>query len=685
MTRFSRFGRACVFTSAATLLLVPIGCKREKADQDAKPIVSGDPVVQCDSFDATRRMGLAKSTDGKTLLFEARRDGAYVLERVDMEGRVTRQIDSDVDYYRPLNDGGIVFKSNKGVVFYLKKGLKQPRQLSPKEVKVYSFAVDEQSGTVVYTQRHIDAVDDKSKDEKPLLDIFQVALEDGTSKKLTEGRVVLDAIPGEKAVLVSRREGKIARVPLGGGEEKVLDIGTDRIFIGQSKGHLIAKQVTEPTSKFVAVPLDGSPLVELDFGRRPETLDWTTDDSQFFVFEKNPNGAIFKVDGRTITPLMTTKGPRIKDVVAFTTDSFAVLAEHDTNNNGRSDGADEVDLCFIDRHGSDKPIEMAARFVPKDKLPLIEKFAPLLKEPDLEGAALGFDVQDKMETLQIDAPKATPSDFAALRKRAKELQARIAQIAGADSKLGIRIQYGNAKFTESLWVEEKSRFITYAGVGAAAMAEPSEYDLDVDSSVGFMTPGYINSGPALCKGNVKNVGSVPLENITATCEFVDRRSKLPIASKSLALTPAKLAPGATGSYRIIVTIEAGDGNFRLSLTNGDKKLSYFNAQISERSNKIATVALDVFDKTGLRYMYEDSKVSDDIRLIAVQASPEFDKLGKDEQKTRAAQAMALLLDVLKREVEFHKEGKLRIVPARGALDPEIMILVNGELKPESDF
>lgn len=685
MARTFRLRQPAFLAFVSALFVLPIACKREKADQEAKPVVVSEPVVQCDSFDATRRMGLLKSADGKMLLLEARREGEYVLERVDMEGRMTRQIQPDVDYYWPLNDGGIVFKSSKAILFHLKKGLKQPRQISPADSKVYSFAVDEQSGTVVYAQRKGESLEDKEKDEKPLLDIFQVALEDGTPKKITEGKVILGAIPGEKAILVSRRDGKVARVPLGGGDEKVVDIGMDRVVLGQTKDHLIAKHLTEPKSKFVAVPFDGSPLVELDFGRPPETLDWTSDHSTFFVFEKNPNAAVFKVDGRTVSPVMTTKGTRIKDVVSLSGDSFAILAEHDTNNNGRSDVSDEVDLCLIERHGSDKPIEMVARFVPKDKLALVEKFAPLLKEPDLEGAALGFDVRDKMDVLQIDAPKATPDDFTALRKRAQELQKRVNEIAGNEAKIGLRIQYGNAKFTESLWVEEKNRFVTYAGVGAAAMSEPSEYDLDLDASVGFMTPGHINSGPALCTGKVKNVGSVPLENITATCEFVDRRTKLPIASKSIAITPAKLAPGATGSYRVIVTIEAGDGNFRLLLSSGGKNLSYFNSQISERSNKIATVALDVFAKTGLQYMYEDSKAGGDIRLIAVKSSAEFDKLSKDEQKTRATQAMELLLEVLKRDVEFSKEGKLRIVPGRGALDPKIMILANGELREEFGF
>lgn len=653
------------------------GCNR---GEDPKPVVRGDPVVKCDILAPARRFGLGKSSDSKTLFFDQADGGAAGLTRVDLEARMVRNLARDALSYQALSSG-LVYLSTEGGVFYLEKGKENPRRLTPENVTALSFAVEEASSTLVYIERKGGRSPKRGEpDDDVPRELYKMALEGGKPESLGEGKHIIGAVPSEKAVLWSRRRGSVARVSPDGSGEKVVDIGPDRSVIGQTKGHVITKQPLESKSKFIAVPFGGGAPVELDFGKPAEDLDWTADGERFFVYDDAPGGAVFEVVGAKVTPLMTTKGPRINDIVALDGDTYATLVEHDVNGNGRSDPADEIELCLIERHASDKVIEIPTRTVPLDKVPLAEKLAPLLKEPDLTGATLTFvNTEDKRSVVSLETPKDGSEDLAALRKRVRDLQLRVNELAGAGARLGVRVHYANALGAESKWIESRGRFQSYAGVGAALTAEPTEYDVDIFPSVGFMTPGAVNYGPALCKGKVKNIGQAPLEKVEATCSYVSEKGRGVLATKTIPLSPAKLAPGATGTYRVIITIEAGDGDFRFALTNDGKELTHFNSFASDRAAKIVAVAVKVFAKTGLRYSFDDirSSFGDESERIVVTASKAFDTLSEDEQRARATAARDELQAILQEDPEHRVPVKLEVAPSGSSRYPKRRVLSNG--------
>lgn len=658
------------------------GCKR--SGKESKPVVLGDPVAKCDALAPARRMRMVKSADAKTLLFHELNDGKFNLHMFDVDGRVTRSLVEDIKdihAYQALADGNVVCTSNKGVLFLLEKD--KVRKLTMDKYVVESFAVEETSSTIVYARRNLLIPLDRDEIDKIPLEIMKLDIQTNKVEKLTEGKQVIGAIPGEKAVLLSRREGKVARVPLDGGKEKVIDIGQDRFVVGQTKGHVITWKFLDPDAKFMAVPLNGGAPIELDFGGRAmEDLRFTPDGDTFFVYEKGPNGVVFKVDGATVTQVLKTKGPRIKNIVALDGDVFAALAEHDTNGDGESDKEDEIELCFIERHGSDKPVDIPTRTVPLAKVPLAQKLAPLFTEADLTGATLTFRMGlDKHETVWFESPKDGPGDLAALRKRARDIRARIVELTGADAQFDVRVQYADARFAESRWIEATNRHLSYAGVGAAATAEPSEYDIELFPQISFMQPGAMNYGPVLCTGKVKNIGQTKLEKVNVACSYESGVSV--IALQKAPLTPATLAPGATGSYRMIVTLEGGaTGDFRFAVTSGGSKLSQFNRYASEHSAKVVDVAVKVFAKTGLQYMYDtirDEPPGERRKVVFVEASESFAKSSDEEQKARAQEALKELYAAVRREKDDFFPLEMDIFGGRGTSMPT-KVFSNGVLR-----
>jgi len=636
--------------SCAAPMLIFTGCKRDQESaSSSSAAVSAtssarapeEPTVQCLPLAGTERSGLLRSADKKTIYFAEVTEGksssfsrklAFVA--IDVANRTPKTVVQDMSSPAIMaNDGRIIFlRRPAGVSIYnnlyaLTPGQGEPVRISPEDDNVSDFKLDQASSTLLYTVRRLE----KSR-------LYKLPLGGGKEERIgDDGAYLVDVVPGGNAVVVRAQDDSYAILPLSGSPATKLDIEKGHVVIGLTKGYAITGSLVGTVVSLQARPMAGvsnsAPAIPLTADPGLLYRGALRDGDTLFVNFSGDFNAVYKIDGSSMTKVLTTKGARVSGVVELDKNKFAILAEHET---GR--GMSESDVCFVQTSDSDKPVDIPERKFPLAVKTIAEKMTPLLDEPDLMGATLTFvDRRDGGHEAVLESPKDGPKDLAGLRSRAREIHARMVALSGAKT-MDITIDYANSYRAVARWIESEKRIVSFAGVGDVLSVEPNEYKLEVDPGVATWGSPNGSLGPAQCKGTVKNIGPTPITNIEISCS-----DELPSRNWSIKATgtvaPAVLEPAASGTYAVTLDEPRVRGSLTLRFTSDGQALGYFNSRVSAQAVQIFDVATRTSATTGLFYKknLETTPVGgrEKIWLIYLAANEQFMKANADEQAKRA--------------------------------------------------
>jgi hypothetical protein len=383
----------------------------------------------------------------------------------------------------------------------------------------------------------------------------------------------------------------------------------------------------------VAAPLNRS---ELALGTEEPALQRSGAHAYLFVKNKDVY-EIRALPDLSARPVLVAHGARPTAVVPVG-DQLAVLAMVDSNGDGEFSAADdETDLCFA-APGPD-PLDFPARVFPKQLTTVAAKLAPLTTEGPLAGARLRFTSEQRIELSVAKAPAGE------LRELVKQTQDRVTQLSELPHLSVVIHARDTGQLAISDWDDDAGMFLVSAGIGDAQLLDRSQYQLEVNSKILYSSPSPQTSlvVEADCSGTVKNISDHALVDLEVECmnQILDRRRHA-----KARVAPARLAPGATGTFRVGLGLTDRSKGYRIVFSSGGKRIPQFAAHGLKRAEQLLAAATQVHETTQLAYAYMVSTLRPSpmskLLKIYVRAPRALEDGPTAERESVAAKAVALL-------------------------------------------
>jgi hypothetical protein len=490
------------------------------------------------------------------------------------------------------------------------------------------FAIDPDTSAIVYEYRN---------DIRH--DLWTVPLAGGKPKKISSSLHYWMLDVAEKSVLTSNSH-RLARQPIAGGRMVDFADVDANYYAGVFRGQVVLLGKKDRTLSLVPIVEGAKPTA---LALEGEVLAVTRGGDQVHALMKNKDAyEVRALADPTAKPVLVIHGVRPTDL--FLLDGqLIMLTIVDTNHDGDFDGRDENDLCFV-APGPD-PVDAPARTVPKQFAGIAAQLDMLASTGVLAGAKLRFVADRTVEFAIRTAPPDTTDNLLALVKQTQSEVTQVAKgIPGAPLSVVIRAD-DTGQRAVSRWDTSVGEFLVTSGIGTAQLADRTQYAIEGDPKVTYARALFGNGlGDATCSGTVKNISDRALSDLEVACSERALDDRHPARAK---LRPAKLAPGATGSYRLALGYAGAWSHLGLYVFSAGKRLSYFNSYGAKRDAQIIAAAIKIHAATKLAYWTTLSAPAPSflskLRNIYVRAPKELEEGPPADLQRAAAKALSLFV------------------------------------------
>lgn len=259
----------------------------------------------------------------------------------------------------------------------------------------------------------------------------------------------------------------------------------------------------------------------------------------------------------------------------------AYLVGFDVDGDGEVSIADEHDVCIGD---GEHPLTVPARQVPR-------RWAAAAAGLDRLRTTLGA------TAYRFAASGALPSlTFTGVRRADRAARWRAARTAGAEvtALLGapavdVILEYDDGGRALSEWDPRSGRRIAWAGVGAALVADPADYEVEIATD----TLARDDAGTVTCAGSVTNRTDRALAGLVVDCVGGDGDTPIPVF-------PTTVPPGQVARFSGTTAGDA-DGSLVASVHRLESATNFltYDPQRAARFERIAAAAAEVVDRSRL--------------------------------------------------------------------------------------
>lgn len=606
------------------------------------------PRFTCADLQGARRSNLQPAPDGKIVYYiqqvrgpdgdDASETPSYDLHAFDLARRSAKLVLPGVSQDAVLAaDGTVVFSraTNKPDRFGEPRRMimvappgKEPVAATSELDGLRRFAIDPDTSTIVYEYRN------DIREE-----LWKVALAGGKPEKISSSLHYWMLDVAEKSVLTSNSH-RLARQPIAGGRMVDFADVDANYYEGVFRGQVVLLGKKDRTLSLVQIAAGAKPTA-LALGA--EVVRVTRSGDQVHAIVKNKDAyEVRALADPTARSLLVIHGVLPTDI-SLVGGQLVMLAIVDTNHDGDFDGRDESDLCFA-APGPD-PIDVPARRVPKQFVGIAAQLETLARTGALAGARLRF-VADR--TIEFAIPAAPPDATDNLLALVKQTQNQVTQlskgIAGPPLSVMVRAD-DTGQCAVSEWDAGVGEFLVTSGIGTAQLADRTQYAIEGDPKVTYARSEFIDAlDDATCSGTIKNISGRELSDLEVACAEHALDDRHPARVK---LRPSKLAPGATGSYRLTLGYAGVWSRLGLSVFSGGKRLAYFNTYGAKRNAQIIAAAMKIHAATRLAYWTAISRPAPSfltkLHNIYVHAPKDLEQGPPADLQRAAAKALSLFV------------------------------------------
>ncbi len=307
-----------------------------------------------------------------------------------------------------------------------------------------------------------------------------------------------------------------------------------------------------------------------------------------------PDGVrAFRVVGERIEVAIVnpTGVERMPDVIGATAVTGAVrlkdgrvayLVAHDTDGEDGITTGDEHDVCLGD---GQHPLEVTKRRVPRrfaEATAALDKLAASLGASSYHFAGTGSMPALTFSGASRKADRA--ARWAAVRGAGKAVAEQLASPA-----LDVIIEYDDGGRALSEWDARSGRRVAWAGVGAALVADPADYEVDIATE----TLARDDKGTITCAGSITNRTDRPLAGLVVDCVGGDGDTPIPVF-------PTTVPPGQVARFSGTTAGDA-DGSLVASVHRPDSATNFltYDPKRAARFERIAAAAAEVVDRSRL--------------------------------------------------------------------------------------
>lgn len=547
-----------------------------------------------------------------------------------------------------MRNGTVVFNRAKnrgayvGRLYVVAPSGDQPVALTAEEQRVSTFAIDEASESIVYSMLETESAGlDKLDELHKHVSIVRMSVHGGATQKLGNALRVSGVV--DDGVLVSTQKGRFAvwniadgtpRVTVAVDESESIEVLGNNLAIVDKQSFDFEKGTMHTAGTHHTLLIDGDESADaeaspvLDSAAKRYHAN-TRRAAQFFSGFHGDSNKIYRLDKRKITPVLTVNGPEVEDVIEIGDGSFAFLACQDVDGSGDCNWRDETDLCLAEHFSEGGVAELPVRRVPQVMTDVAKKLEFILTTVGLAGATTKIIPKGVSYEISLETTNQAPSAMPALRALARDLHARVKEIAGQTMvDVSIVFPHGIRAFVE--WSNEQKRFYSYAGIGDALLAEPNEYVLEVYPKILH----DIMSFTSTCLGDVKNTTDKPLENLEFQCVGEKNFRDVETLAKG-AVSPSTLPKGAKGKFMSKSFSRVYDFHRpRIKILSGNEEIRFFNKYKDEIAQKKMNKFAPLATSAGLTYRRTRSKY-DEVTIEVVAEESFVQRTSSDKEKASA--------------------------------------------------
>ena len=506
------------------------------------------------------------------------------------------------------------------------------------------LALDRATGTIVYEQRNDNH-----------MEVWKAQLPGGTPQKVSSTRHYFLIGVTEGSALLSNGH-RLARQPLVGGAMVDLADLDEHFFGGVVQGQAVLLSKKDRKVSLAPLTSAAKPL-PFEFMADARSL---TQGAQVYAIGKIKNTyEVHALAAANARPLLALRGRRPVSVASIA-NQLLVLAQVDSNGDGDFGGDDEVDLC-VAAPGPD-PIDALSRSIPKRFVGLDERLRSKTLTGPLAGARLQLISDRWIHVIIPTLPTgAMAEDLGALVTRTQQQVAEVLpdHPAGPVS-INLRVE-DTGQRAVSRWHRGAGMFLVTKGVGTAQLADRAQYLIEASSKVMYAGGYSSNFGDVTCHGTIKNIGDHELTDLEVACARSSISGYREVRAK---LKPDKLAPGATGSYRLALGYAIQGEDFTLSVFSSSKRLPYYHTHGVREATRIIAAATKVHASTQLAYLHMVSRPSANFRStelrIYVRAPKALEEGPVDDLERAAKKALALFKAEVPRDPRLYGVPKIVI-------------------------
>jgi hypothetical protein len=469
------------------------------------------------------------------------------------------------------------------------------------DLTIIRFVVDEPRARVFYSAVHLVGGPPS---------VWSVPIAGGEPVEVVVNGTLVGVVPDGSALLIkvlNQNSMELVRHPLEGSPPSTLatDYGSGQLVGGRvfynpevSTG-FIGPLKSISASGGSALLLEGDAALTLTLSNGNDIArSWGPWEGSRTLYRLDAEGGAtvaMKVEGaEVLSATMMPDGKRV-----------AMLLVHDTNDDGKFEGTDEVDVC-VGATSALAVYKVNARKVPKEYLPLVT-IAPAIAKGDLDGASVRLEQDRGRAILVIETQRAWEGDEAALFDRGIEVWKAFLMTLEFLGERGLTrprvvpdllIRWrGNERHVGFVQRPELKVPLPVAGAYGLSVMSPKYFTTKVWSGLQTVT-NFTWSKPHIhtCKGKVQNLGPEPVE-MEVECQITESGVNVPVAVGRLSLGQVK--PGEIKPYNIK---SMGTDNlvtkYDLVLRVNGKTTDWHNGHISDELQAFIAMADRIRAATG---------------------------------------------------------------------------------------
>lgn len=565
-----------------TLAAAAAGACKPKSKGDTSDSASAavaetsKPPIQCFDLAGARRLELMASQDGKTLAWlevvNLDEGARFDLYSMGLDDSAPKKLAEDVETVEPAGKGRYLItreKKSKEYSFRKDKSLLVVDSTGKETLLLADEEKTESSKSLEYVSFAVDEAKDEVWVSFLLGDMVKaIPLAGGTGREVKlptkVGSVFAFEADGKTALAGLSYRGGVCRIDLANPEKDCTPIGpSGQGYTLVEGGAIYLDDKTLKTTKLTG-PLgdratwaeEGDALVGSAPGKY--ALLARSKDKKASLLRATTSGAesIFSLAELEITSAQPVTG------------GHAILVRHPNKER-------EADVCVVRGTGE---LALTARQVGKAYTSSLPALQPILTG-DLAGAKISS-VPGKYPRIRFDSAASGPTDPAALRKRAEEVQKQVSAAIKLPN-LGVELSWsGNKKEAVSIWMEGGDRFYLAGGDEDKLLYDKSQFQVELDPGSLFTyressggTSGK-RFGTYDCKGTVTNLSATPAKleiECTVDAEFTGKQTK------RNELKPSPLNSKSSAKFDFHVGIGSEDRGVSFAVYMDGKRVPYFNA------------------------------------------------------------------------------------------------------------